>query len=536
VNKGRCLTRWLLPALLLAGAGSVAYRIAAAPAQQPASLLIMGGTVIDGTGGKAYRADVRVVGEKIAAIGKLTPEAGERTIDARNLVVTPGFIDTHSHADGGLLDDPDAETQIRQGITTSVVGQDGSSHLPLRDWFAQVEAKHVAINIASFVGHGTVRNAATGKDYKRHVTPEELTRMEALVDQEMQAGGLGLSTGLEYDPGFYSDTDELIALTKVAAKHGGMYISHVRDEGDKAIESFQELIRIGEQAGCPAQISHIKLDTSPSWGKAGEVLKMMDEANQRGVQISADVYPYPFWQSTITVLIPTRDWSDRQAWKKGLEEVGGPEHVLLTSYSPDKAWQGKTIAAIAQMTGTDPITVIQTVVAKTHGPGATGGESVVVTAMTDPDLKRFIASPRIMFCTDGSLHGTHPRGAGSFPRMLGRYVREWHVLTLEQAIHKATQLPAQRMGFDGRGVLKVGNQADIVMFDPRTVLDTATTADPTAKPVGLPYVIVNGGLALDNGAITGAHPGHVLRREGGGVGATIVSHNANRGPSKHPNT
>src|SRR5579871_6278869 len=240
--------------------------------EQSNSLLIRGGTVIDGTGTRGYRADIRIVGAKIAAIGSLTPEANERVIDASHFVVAPGFIDTHSHADGGLLDMPDAETQIRQGITTSVVGQDGGSHLPLQDWFAQVEAKHVAINIASFVGHGTVRNAVTGKDYKRHVTPEELAKMQALIEQEMQAGGLGLSTGLEYDPGFYSDTEELIACSKVVAKHGGMYISHVRDEGDKAIESFQELIRIGEEAGCPAQISHIKLDTSPSWNKATEVL------------------------------------------------------------------------------------------------------------------------------------------------------------------------------------------------------------------------------------------------------------------------
>jgi N-acyl-D-amino-acid deacylase len=520
VFKGRRYTSLVLP-LIVCCLAAATWK---APGAQeagvtPGATLIRGGTVIDGTGARGYRADVRIVGAKIAAIGKLTPEPGERVVEAANLVVAPGFIDTHSHADGGLLDMPDAETQIRQGITTSVVGQDGSSHLPLSDWFAQLEAKHVALNIASFVGHGTVRSAATGADYKRHVTAEELAKMQALIEQEMQAGGLGLSTGLEYDPGFYSDTEELIACSKIAAQHGGMYISHVRDEGDKAIESFQELIRIGEEAHLPAQISHIKLDTSPSWGKAGEVLKLMEDANRRGVQISADVYPYPYWQSTITVLIPTRDWSDRSAWERGLAEVGGAAHVLLTTYTPDAAWQGKTIAAIAEMTKSDPITVIQTVVQKTHGPGAAGGESVVVTAMTEPDLRRFVASPRIMFCTDGSLRGTHPRGAGSFPRLLGRFVRQQHVLTLEQAIHKATQLPAERMGFVGRGVVKIGNQADLVLFDPKTVLDTATTADPTAKPTGLPYVFVNGGLVLDNGAITGAHPGQVLRRAGGGVGA-----------------
>ncbi|MBV9850761.1 MAG: D-aminoacylase [Armatimonadetes bacterium] len=486
-----------------------------APASDtPASLLIRGGTVVDGTGTKGKVEDVRVQGEKIVAVGRLTPLAGERVLDAKGLTVTPGFIDTHSHADGGLLDDPDAEAMIRQGITTSVVGQDGSSHFPLRDWFAQLEARHVALNIASFVGHGTMRRQVMGDDYKRAATPAEVQKMQALVAQEMDTGAMGLSSGLEYDPGFYSTTDELVALAQVAGRHGGLYISHVRDEGDKVFDAFRELITIGREGHLPAQISHIKLDTTPVWHKAGDALRLMDAANRAGQDVSADVYPYTFWQSTITVLIPTRNWDDRAAWTKGLAEVGGAGHILLTSYTPDPTWQGKTVAEIADMTHQDPVTVIQTVVARTHGkeaqPGA--GESVVVTAMTEDDLTKFIASPRIMFCTDGSLHPSHPRGAGSFPRVLARYVRERHVLTLEQAIHKMTGLPAARMGFRDRGAIRPGMKADLVLFDARTVRDTATTAQPASPPVGLPDVFVNGVQVLDQGKSTGAHPGEVLRR------------------------
>jgi len=499
-------TNLLLSSLVCLSLAGLAF-----PAYAQNSTLISGGTVIDGSGAKRRLADVRIVGDTITAIGKLKAKSGEKVIDATGLIVAPGFIDAHSHADGGLLDDPDAETQVRQGITTSVVGQDGGSHFPLKDWFAALEAKHVALNIASFVGHGTVRGQVTGKEYKRVTTPEEQKTMAGLVDREMQSGGLGLSSGLEYDPGFYSTTEELIACAKAAAKYHGIYISHVRDEGDKAFESFKELITIAQKGGLPAQISHIKLDTSPVWNKAPDVLTLMAEAHKRGLDISADVYPYTYWQSTIIVLIPTRDWSDRKAWETGLAEVGGPEHVRLTNYTPDEAWKGKTIAEIAAMTGRDAITVVQEIVQKTHGEGAKGSESVVVTAMLEKDLDTFIAAPGIMFCTDGGLHPSHPRGAGSFPRLLGEYVRTQHLLTFEEAIHKATALPAKRFGFVHRGRIARGMKADIVLFDPNTVQDKATVATPTAPPVGLPTVLINGVTVLENGRITGAHPGMVLR-------------------------
>lgn len=515
VNRHRFFALCAAVALTFVALPPAGIRAADDPPPTTPSLLIVNGTLVDGTGAKGRRADVRVAGDKIVQVGgRLAPRPGERVLDARGLVVAPGFIDTHSHADGGLLDSPDAETQIRQGITTAVVGQDGGSAYPLGKFFADVESKRVALNIASFVGHGSARGYALGKDYKRAATPAEILRMRAYVSEGMQAGALGLSSGLEYDPALYGTTEEVIACAKVASAYGGMYISHVRDEENEALASFRELVRIADEARLPAQISHIKLGSSPVWNRAGDVLRMMADASRRGPAITADVYPYTYWQSTITVIIPTRDWDDRKQWETGLAEIGGAKNVLLTAYSPDPAWQNKTIANIAQTTGKDAVTIIQEIVAKTHGPNAAPNqrESVVVTAMQESDLKAFLRAPNVMFCTDGGLRGSHPRGAGSYPRILGRYVREQRVLPLEEAIRKATSLPAGRMGFLDRGRIAPGYKADLVLFDPATVLDKATTGDPQAAPIGLPYVVVNGQLVLDNNKITGAHPGHVLRR------------------------
>ena len=506
----------LLLALLSAcGLAPKAVNPAPRPQTEPknASILIIGGTLIDGAGAKRRRADVRIVAGKIAAIGKLKPKPGERIISADGLIVAPGFLDAHSHADGELLEDPDAETQIRQGITTSVVGQDGGSHFPLQTWFDSVTAKGVALNIASFVGHGTVREQAMGTDFRKPATPEQIARMKELVAQEMKSGAVGLSSGLEYVPGRYSNTEELIACAQTAGKYGGIYISHVRNEDNQAMESFRELIRIADEGHLPAQISHIKLGSASVWGQSKAVLQMMADARKRGLDITADIYPYLYWQSTIVVLIPTEEWDNRALWIKGLADVGGADHVLLSAYTPKPDWAGKTIAQIAGLTGQDAVTIIQEIVTNTHRPGATGKEGVIVTAMSEPDLETFIAAPEIMFCSDGGLHGTHPRGAGSFPRVLGRYVRERKTLTLEAAIHKMTGLTAQRMGLSDRGILAVGKAADIVLLDADKIQDTATTAQPASPPLGIPTVLVNGVPVLENGQITGAHPGLILKRQ-----------------------
>ena len=485
---------------------------AAGPTSQSNTILIQGGMVIDGTGTKPRRADVRVSGDSIEGTGTLKPRPGERVIDATGKVVAPGFIDMHSHAAGRLADEPDAETQVRQGITTIVVGQDGSSELPLSEFFKSVSERTAAVNVASFVGHGTLRREVMGGDFKRAATAAEIGRMVELADREMSAGAFGLSSGLEYDPGFYSTTEELTALARVAKKYRGIYISHVRDEANKALESFREVVAIAREAQIPAQISHIKLGSTRVWGKANEVLRLIADARREGLDVSADVYPYLYWHSTITVLIPTRDWNDRAAWEKGLAEVGGAKNVLLSTYTPDSNWQGKTIAEIARSTGKDPVTVIQEIVSKTRGEGANGRQAVIVTSMIEEDLRKFLAAPGIMFCSDGAMRGRHPRGAGTYPRILGRYVREQKVISLEEAIRKMTSLPADRLGVTDRGRLREGMKADVVIFDAERVIDHATTADPTAAPEGIESVIVNGQVVLDQQKITGTRPGRVLRK------------------------
>lgn len=471
------------------------------------SVLIEGGTVLDGTGSAGYVADIRVLGERIVEIGDLSAVSGERVVDARGLVVCPGFIDAHSHADSGIEGDPFALSQLTQGITTSVVGQDGIWGGPLAEQWAGLMRFQPAINFAYFSGHGGLRARVLGDDYKRRATPFEIAQMKGLLEADMGAGSLGLSSGLEYDPGYYSNTYELAALAQVVSGHGGMYISHVRDESDKALDSFAELVKISREGGLRAQISHIKLGTKAVWGKAKEVYGTLDRPG-----ITADVYPYLFWQSTASALTPSRDWEDRRIWVKALADVGGPGNVRVTAYSHDASWVGKDLGEISRMTGRDPVWVLQEMLRKTEGPGGSGRQSVAVTAMTDADLEAFIRHPKVMFCSDGSIGGSHPRGAGSFPRVLGLYVRERKLISLPEAVRKMTSLPAATFGLLDRGVLRPGAFADIVAFDAGSVRDRATAQDPRRLSVGIRWVLVNGSVTLAGGQKSGVRNGRILVR------------------------
>ncbi|MEQ1821311.1 MAG: D-aminoacylase [Fimbriimonadaceae bacterium] len=464
--------------------------------------LLTGGMIVDGRGADPYRADLRIKGEQIVAIGKLKPISGEVKINVSGLVVSPGFVDAHSHADGGIEKEPTALSQITQGITTAIVGQDGGWKMPL----AQRPTLKAAINLAYFSGHGGIRAKVMGEDYKREATPAEIEKMKLLVEADMQAGALGLSTGLEYDPGYYSTTSELIELSRVAAKHGGMYISHMRDEGDNFGTALAELLSIGQQAQLPTQVSHIKLCTSGVWGEALGFLRKMPNST------TADIYPYLFWQSSMSALTPSREWAKREIWVKALRDVGGAKNVRLTSYSPEPKWVGKTIAELAAETRRDEIGLIQEILGKTRGQGGSGEESVAVTAMTEPDLIEFMKSPRTMFSSDGSIGGSHPRGAGSFPRVLGRYVRELKVLRLQEAVSKMTSLPCRVFKLQQRGQLKKGFIADITVFDPKMIKDVATASDPTRLSVGVKHVFVNGVLVLKKGIPTRLLGGRLLRR------------------------
>lgn len=473
----------------------------------PPGLLIRGGMLLDGTGTPARAADMRIAGDTIVEIGASLPVRGERVIDAGGRVVAPGFVDTHSHADRGLEEMPDAATQVRQGITTAIVGQDGGGELPVSRVLDEVDRLKPGINYATAVGHGTVRALVMGEDFKRPATEAEIGTMKALVERGMKDGALGLSSGLEYDPGFYATPEELVALAAVAAGHGGYYTSHVRDEEHEVFAAWREAIDVGRKAGLPVLISHAKVAVKPVWGRAAEALKLVEDANREGVRVRADWYPYTYWQSSMYVLIPGRDFEDRKQWAAGLAEIGGPENVLVTSYRPNPSWQGRTVAEIAAGQQKDAVT---TIVEMMRASGNSIG--VIGTSMDEADLTRIAAHPLTFICSDGGLAGRHPRGYGAFPRVLATYVREQKALDLPRAIHKMTGGPAAFLGLADRGILAPRRKADVVIFDPAAIQDRGTKTDPALAPVGVDYVIVNGEVVLENGRMTGARPGRAIRR------------------------
>ncbi len=487
------------------------------------SFLVRGATIVDGTGSPGFIGSLRVTGGVIAEVAAddgndaLSPTDNEPVHDGSGLVLAPGFIDTHSHHDSGLQWEPTALAAVSQGITTIVAGQDGGSRFPLADFFAALEAAPAAVNVASYAGHGPLRLRVMGDDFRREATDGEVAAMQALLETELANGALGLSTGLEYDPGIYSSTDEVIALAQTAAANGGRYISHMRSEDRALHDAVEETIEIAERAGLPVQISHFKLAARGLWGQAVDLLARLDEARAAGLDITADVYPYEYWQSTMTVLFPERDFNDREAARYALDELVAPEGMLIGRYGPDSALEGKTLAEISAERGTDPVTtyldLIQVSQAARADSTLDGSESIVATSMTFDDIATLMAWPHTNVSSDGGLRGAHPRGFGAYPRVLGRYVREEGRLGLEAAIHKMTGLAAAHMGLSGRGTLRAGAPADLVLFDPATVIDRSTTVEPHLTAAGIERVWVAGVVVYENGAVTGERPGVVLRRE-----------------------
>jgi N-acyl-D-amino-acid deacylase len=478
-------------------------------ANQPPSnsILIANGTLIDGTGARRRVADVRIAGDRIEAVGKLRPKTGERVIDAKGQIVAPGFVDVHNHSERGFANEPEARSQILQGITTLAVGPDGGSPYPIGDYLTWVEEQRLAVNVAAFVGHATVRQRVLGDDYKRAATEAEIARMSELVEQGMRDGAFGLSTGLEYDVGNPATTEEVIALARVAAKYRGIYMSHVRDEADLVMDAFREAIRIGREARLPVQISHIKLGTVGVWSKAREAVSMIESARRAGLDVTADCYPYDAWSSTITVLVPSRKHDDPAMVKKGLDDVGGGGNVLVTTCSAHRDYEGKTLDEIAKMRGVTPVDVYIQIVKD-------GGAGVVCRSMRDSDIEVFYRQPWVMVASDGGIGMRHPRGAGSFPRVLGLYVRERKWLTLEEAIRKMTSFPARRLRLSDRGTIRIGMKADIVIFDPKKIIDRSTMMQPSIEPVGVSHVFVNGEAVVEEGKVSGRRSGSALRRDG----------------------
>ena len=485
-------------------------------APEPTSgFVIVGASVLDGSGGGAREVNVRVEGDTIVAVDASEPPPGYEVLDAGGLTLAPGFIDTHSHGDSEIAGHRNAEAAVSQGITTIVGGQDGGSVYPLADFFARLEQSPAAINIASFAGHGTLRERVLGDDFRRPATDEEIEAMRQLLIEEMKAGALGLGTGLEYDPGIYSETREVIALSREAASWGGRYISHLRSEDRYFWKAVDEIIEIGREAKLPVQISHTKLAMRSLWGQADRLIATLDAARAEGIEISADIYPYTYWQSTLTVLFPERNFQDRAQAELVLSELTSPEGMLIPRFKPDPSLEGKTLAEIAEIRGTDPAQTLMDLIAEAEAmreAGEENVESVIATSMEEGDIEKLMQWNHMSISTDGALEGAHPRGYGTYTRVLGRYVRERDVLTLPEAIRKMSSLPASQMGFTDRGSIAPGMKADLVLFDPETVIDRATPEEPHALSEGIARVWVNGAVVFEEGKTTGVYPGVAIKR------------------------
>ena len=543
----------LLPILLFAAAAA------------PYDLVIRNGHVIDGTGSPWYAADVGIRAGKIAAIGRLTDAPAKRTIDARGMVVAPGFIDMLGQSEMTILVNPHLPSKIYQGITTEVTGE-GSSIAPLndailkadhvtwehygvqptwrtfRDYFARLRKQGMGINLASYVGATQVRRMVLGDD-DRAPNAAELERMKALVRDAMREGAVGLSTSLQYAPAPYAKTEELIALAAEAAKLGGTYASHIRDEGDAIIPALDEAFRIGREANIPVEIWHLKAAGKSNWGRMPEIVAHIEAARKSGLDVAADTYAYPAAFNTFSAVIPpwAHDGGDKKLierlkdpamrarirkemetpsseWNNEWQQVKGPESFILSAVQNPKLMplQGKSIAEIAKLWNKDPIDTVFDILIEDEAFTMVG-----MFIMDEPDVALALRQPWVSICNDSqgsALDGVlgkehpHPRAFGTFPRILRKYVREEKVLTLEDAIRKFTSLPAQRMRFADRGVLKAGMWADVVVFDPETVRDVATFDQPNQLSEGMRFVLVNGVPVIEEGKMTNALPGKVLTR------------------------
>lgn len=504
-----------------------------AAAQAPRyDLLVFGGLVIDGSGAAARRADVAVKDGRIAAIGSLPRGSAKDTIDATRLVVAPGFIDVHTHADD-LGETPLAENFVRMGVTSIVAGNCGGSALDVGEALTNLRQIGTAVNYATLIGHNTVRVAAMGTA-NRDATIAELAKMKSLVWRAMVDGAVGLSTGLQYVPGTYAKTAEIVELARVAGNAGGLYASHMRNEGTELEQAIDETIRIGELSGCRrVQISHLKVDSPSRWGASAAALGLIDAARARGLDVEADQYAYTAASSTLGIRFPA--WAleggpvaisarlgNAATWTKikaemrlrlaerGLADLS---FAVVASYGPDPTLNGLSMKQVAaRLKGSDTADA-QLEAARDLMLG--GGASMVYHFMSDGDVERIMRHPHVGFASDSSVltpgAGTpHPRGYGNTVRVLGEYVRVRKVIGLEEAVRKMTSLPARHFQFEGRGRIKQGYAADLTIFNPATVADTATFEKPHGFAAGVPHVIVNGVPVVRNGQHTGARPGQLL--------------------------
>ena len=496
-------------------------------------LLLTGAKVIDGSGNPWYYADVGIRGDAIAAMGPLSGATAAVRIDARGLVVAPGFIDTHSHGRRGIFAVPTAENYLREGVATIVEGPDGSSPLPLAPFLEKVRQTPISINFATFVGQGSIREAVIGLA-NRKAAPGEISKMKELAAQAMRDGAFGLSTGLFYVPGNYTPTEEVIELAKVVGRMGGIHISHMREEAAHVLDSVRETIRIGEEGGLPTQITHHKVIGQGNWGQSVESLKLVEEARARGVDVTIDQYPYTASSTGIASLFP--QWAleggqnalrerlaapaERARIKATIIEnlrfdrgAGDPRNVVIVNCPFDRGLAGKNLADLTRARGAEP--AFENAAETAIELETKGGCSAVYHAISEDDVVRIMRSPYTMIASDGEIPvfgqaAPHPRSYGTFARVLGVYVREKKVLTLEEAVRRMSGYPAQRLKLWDRGLLRPGMKADVVVFDPATIADRAEYDKPHQYSAGVRDVIVNGKFALRNGAVTSERPGRVL--------------------------
>jgi N-acyl-D-amino-acid deacylase len=523
-----------LPALTGLLALAVLLASGAPRAQDPPrfDLLIAGGTIVDGSGAPGRRADVGISKGRIAEIGSIDRARAADVLDVSGLLIAPGFIDVHTHADG-LADQPRAENFVRMGVTSIVAGNCGSSALDVAEAFDTLRQRGASINFATLIGHNTVRRAVMGTD-NRPPRPEELARMKTLVFRAMADGAVGFSSGLQYVPGTYAGTPELIELARVAGNAGGVYASHMRNEGTELEKSIAETIRIGEAGGARVQISHLKVDSPNRWGASAAALDLIDAARKRGVDVQADQYAYTAASSSLGIRFPS--WvleggqpkiverlEDEASWSTIREEIRGllaerglPDlsFAVVASYRPDPSLNGLSMKQVAAtLVGADSADAQLEAARRMM---LAGGASMVYHFMSDEDVERIMRHPHVGFASDAGVltfgsGAPHPRGYGNAARVLGLYVREKKILSLEEAVRRMTSLPAGHFRFAGRGLIKEGFAADLVVFNPATVADAATFETPHAYATGIPHVIVNGVLVVKDSEHTSARPGTVLR-------------------------
>ncbi|MGA2193626.1 MAG: D-aminoacylase [Bryobacteraceae bacterium] len=544
---------FLLPILLFAAAAN------------PYDIVIRNGRIIDGTGSPWYAGDVGIRAGRIAAVGHLEGQPARRSIDARGMVVAPGFIDMLGQSETSILVNPHLPSKIYQGITTEVTGE-GGSIAPLNDavvkldhvswehygiqptwrrfgeYFARLRKQGMGINLASYVGATQVRRVVVGED-NRAPTAVELERMKALVRDAMREGAVGLSTSLQYAPAPYATTEELIALAAEAGKSGGIYASHIRDEGNGIIRALDEAFRIGREANIPVEIWHLKAAGKSNWGRMAEIAGHIEAARKSGVDVAADTYAYTAAFNSFSAVIPpwAHDGGDKKLierlkdpeqrarirkemetpggdWNNEWQQVSGPEAFIVGAVQNPKLLplQGKTIAEIAKLWNKDPIDTVFDLLIEDEA-----FTQVAFFLMSEPDVALALQQPWVSVCNDSQGTATdgllgkehpHPRAYGAFPHILRKYVREEKKLTLEEAIRKFTALPAGRMRFADRGVLKAGMWADVVVFDPETIRDVATFENPNQLSEGMQFVLVNGVPVIDGGKMTNALPGRVVTR------------------------